>query len=446
MRLRASAVFSLVLSCAAQDTARSPALQPTDRTEEPTDRTEDGMRPYLPRLFAMARCAGTYGQGVLGSSANDTCSDSGPVCKASSCDRYDSWLYIPHQGFGGLDDRIWVLSHAGLLATSLCARLVTGIPGIQLSPKHNPPTYAMVDADLWWDRYLDLGNLGNGTTLVVSDAERGPETSTAAGDPKAASYFPEYVIGPSNADTIREGYEEARKAAEAKTPFVWQVEVHFLGPGSGLWYLYQYDLGCDPVLANTTTPQRLDQDDTMAFFSESQQVAQLAAAALAGLAVAEGELHTLHIRRGDVAEKPGCDTSVEAVKQFMQECDALSPMEGQNETLVFFTDEIDPAYLAGVMDNLKRVPRWGGRVYHGDRAVMDVLSEAEQQDNYFVYAVASAVMARSQRQWAIRATRNTCSAQDSCTNPLLSAADAESQLQAERSRAAEQRLKNQPPK
>ena len=81
------------------------------------------------------------------------------------------------------------------------------------------------------------------------------------------------------------------------------------------------------------------------------------------------------------------------------------------EALVFFTDETNTSYLEALAGALS-LPRWGGRVFHGDKAVLDVLSDADKEDNYYVYAVASAVMSRSQRQWAIRATRNECKPED----------------------------------
>ena len=129
-------LFPLVASMA---TARPVTLQPSDGLPgHPSDAPDI----YLPRMFAEARhsiCAGTVGS---------TCSH-GPLCK-SSCKSYDSWLYIPYQGNGGMDDRLWMLSRAALVATSLCARLATSGPSIQLPPKHN--NGSTVDNTFWWDR------------------------------------------------------------------------------------------------------------------------------------------------------------------------------------------------------------------------------------------------------------------------------------------------------
>jgi hypothetical protein len=350
------------------------------------------------------------------------------------CTNYDSILYIPYQGAGGLDDRIWMLSHASLLATSLCARIVTSSPKYQLVGKHN--NFRPLDTRFWWDRYFDLGDLGDGTTVMVSDGERGPETNTSLGNPQAASYFPRNLIGPSTHANVTEAYKEARRAAVAQTPFTWQANEHVWYPHFWLSQLRTYDLDCDKGINddfvnpnNDDAFPEFNNGRPWSFFSESGQVRDHAVAALAKLGVNENDLHTLHIRRGDVANN--CNTSAAYLSVFMNRCDVLSPMQGDAEALVFFTDETDPTYLADLTAALS-LPRWGGRVYNGDQAVMDVMSPEDKEDNYFVYAVASSIMASSKRQWEVRSTKRRCRAEDTCANPLLSKADAEAELQAEK--------------
>ena len=356
------------------------------------------------------------------------------------CAAYDSVLYIPYQGQGGLDDRIWMLSHASLLATSLCARVVTSTPSTQLPLKHN--NWKKVDSRFWWDRYFDLGDLGDGRTIMVSDEERswlakdGTSSGDGSSDPLEASIFPQYRIGPSVAANVTEAYEEARMAAVAQTPFTWYADQHVWYPHFWLHKLADYDLGCDKGRTDDFTNPNLDSafpefnnGRPWSFFSESRQVRDHATAVLAKLGVHESDLHTLHVRRGDVAEN--CNTTAAYLALFMSRCDVLSPMKGDTEALVFFTDETDPKYLADLTAALS-LPRWGGRVYNGDQAVMDVMGDEDKEDNYFVYAVASSVMASSTRQWEIRSTKGRCEAEDTCANPLMSKADAEAQLQSER--------------
>ena len=274
---------------------------------------------------------------------------------------------------------------------------------------------------------------------MVSDKERGKETKGSLGYASASSYFPTYVILSDNAEpdsdkkhavdtqNITKSFREARNAAFAHKPFTYQVNQHVWYPQFWLQKLDDnFDLSCDDGKILTSRD-----DARPSWFPESDRVARHAMEVLDSLGVELDDLYTLHLRRGDVvAEEGRCGTSVAAVKEFMSKCDVLSRSASTTEALVFFTDETNTSYLEALAGALS-LPRWGGRVFHGDKAVLDVLSDADKEDNYYVYAVASAVMSRSQRQWAIRATRNECKPEDTCRNPLLSTAAADAQLMSE---------------
>ena len=70
-------------------------------------------------------------------------------------------------------------------------------------------------------------------------------------------------------------------------------------------------------------------------------------------------------------------------------------------------------YLDELVAALSELPRWGGRVRHGDRAIFEQLSEQDKTDNFLVYAVAADLMATSSRYFEIHRCHGTAPCEDS---------------------------------
>ena len=100
-------------------------------------------------------------------------------------------------------------------------------------------------------------------------------------------------------------------------------------------------------------------------------------------------LYALHIRRGDTVAQ--CNTSVQAVTEYMS-CPRFEPEKLGNDRLVVFTDEADESYLHGLVEELKKLPRWGGGVWHGDPLIAKMLHKDDAADNYLIYSIASVMM------------------------------------------------------
>ena len=112
------------------------------------------------------------------------------------------------------------------------------------------------------------------------------------------------------------------------------------------------------------------------------------------LDVAPRSLYTLHVRQSDTM--PACNTSVVSVVEHMRCSDRGWSKPGSGgDVLLVFTDETDPHYIE-MLTSLGHLPRWAGRVQHGDAIVRSVMAnDADRGDNYLVESLLAWGAARS---------------------------------------------------
>jgi hypothetical protein len=105
-----------------------------------------------------------------------------------------------------------------------------------------------------------------------------------------------------------------------------------------------------------------------------------------------GIFSILHVRRGDLKNSPGCDTSLEGLKATLDV--RLKQDSRVYDTIFLFTDETDEDYVSSVLVMLREFCRDS---IHGDPAAIAQLAEVgvSDPDNYLVYMVSNAVKALS---------------------------------------------------
>jgi len=274
------------------------------------------------------------------------------------------------RGSAGLSNRSNVITALQALAGSLCASLAIPPPWQLLSLQHN---YGRaLNASVKWGRYF-----GGWDHLLNSDNPGSfPAVKRHIGPTAKQQIGPTTVAG-----QIRDAYA---RAANGSVPFRWDIHVDF-------WRWAHVPI--IPPSCVRTLP------------SPSSSVLQVAMQVEAALGVTNGSaLFTLHVRRGDV--KTQCNTSAPAVLEYMQ-CELGRSTESSHDTLVLLTDETDQTWLDQVVAKLSKLPRWAGRVKHGDPLIVTQLPADLRSDNYMAYAVASMLMARSVRHYAMHRCMGT---------------------------------------
>ena len=93
-------------------------------------------------------------------------------------------------------------------------------------------------------------------------------------------------------------------------------------------------------------------------------------------------------------------------------CPRFAAETPSSDRLVVFTDETDEAYLRRLVEALKRLPRWGGGVWHGDPLIAKQLSKEDAADNYLIYSIASMVMGGARDVFEIRKCHGSPSCDD----------------------------------
>ena len=314
---------------------------------------------------------------------------SGPICKP--CDSYDSFVVLSGQGIAGMSDRVFAMSGAALLATSLCARLIYPSPADVLTTSHNGG--APVDPAWGWDRYLQLGLLPDGQPVI---APPGAELQAVAG---ATTIH-------SQRGQVAGNYTQV---ASLPGPFVWHIDENYYR-----WFTQLPPLGCDGDQAILPDSEEKEHPMNWAEWSmpPSTVVQELACDTRDALGTTPDTQHSLHVRRDDTVYR--CNTTVAAVVEHIKACDATwSTPDPWDAVLVLFTDETDQGYLNELMAALSELPRWGGRVRHGDKAIAEQLSEQDKADNYRVYSVAADLMATSARYFELHRCHGTAPCENS---------------------------------
>ena len=318
---------------------------------------------------------------------------SGPICKR--CDSYDSFVVLSGQWVAGMSDRVLIMSGAALLATSLCARLIMPSPAnalLQLSTGHNGG--APLDPSWGWERYLQLGLLPDGQPVIARPGEELQHITSRA------------TVINSKYGEVADNYTHV---ASLPGQFVWYIDDNYYH-----WSTQLPSLGCDgdQVILPDAVEKRHPMNWAEWSLPPSTFVQEFACAARDALGTTPDTMHAVHVRRTDTANR--CNTSVAAVVEHVKECDATwNTPDPWDATLVLFTDETEQAYLDELVAALSELPRWGGRVRHGDSAIIEQLSEQDKTDNFLVYSVAADLMATSSRYFELQRCHGTAPCEDS---------------------------------
>jgi len=318
---------------------------------------------------------------------------SGPICKR--CDSYDSVVVLSGQWVAGMSDRVSIMSGAALLATSLCARLIMPSPAnalLQLSTGHNGG--APVDPSWGWERYLQLGWLPDGQSVIARPGEELQHITSRA------------TVINSKYGEVADNYTHV---ASLPGQFVWYIDDNYYH-----WSAQLPPLGCDgdQVVLPDAVEKQHPMNSAEWSLPPSTFVQDIACDTRDALGTTPDTMHAVHVRRTDTVNR--CNTSVAAVVEHIKACDATwNTLDPRGAFLVLFTDETEQVYLDELVAALSELPRWGGRVRHGDRAIFEQLSEQDKTDNFLVYAVAADLMATSSRYFEVHRCHGTAPCEDS---------------------------------
>ena len=278
-----------------------------------------------------------------------------PVC-GRQCERYDSFVVLAHDSQTGLTDRVAIIAGATLMATSLCARVAAPPPSQWLSTQHN--NGRPVDPSFWWDRYLEIGHLSDGQSILARRDE-----------------VPEYEqsIGPTPWHQVSDEYEQFRGLPDSASPFVWTIKDSYFS-----WYesLPSLESACGVPIASEAL---LRERPEVWGFPQSYKIEGIAEQVKTSLTAGRvpERLHTLHVRKGDPVGAENwvngghCKTEdvsyvVEQSLDCDPECDPDLDCDLDNsktDVLVFFTDQTDQVSVGS------HPPcRWGG--VGGERLLM----------------------------------------------------------------------------
>lgn len=336
--------------------------------------------------------------------------------------------------------------HAQALANSLCARLAIGPPSRLLSRRHNNDVG--VNRSWWWGRYFAWDLVKEMDSIDWNGEPTTPCNRSAAMGSRDGGGGGAYLCSLNATAAQRHAAQAEALVREGRT-FVWDLGVNWWHMERSLRYgvelpmygetaadelelamssqlrlarqlganpnqdpdpnslyagyprlrtggcFYHTKPGEDVALADPWRPEIL------ASF-ESRLVAGVAETARRALGVAPESLYTLHVRRSDTT--PECNTSVVSVVEHMRCSDHTWSEPGTgSDVLVVFTDETDPHYIDMLTTSLGHLPRWAGRVRHGDAIVRSVMAnDADRGDNYLLYMVESLMAWGAVRSFELR--------------------------------------------
>ena len=295
-----------------------------------------------------------------------------PYCDAEPR-KWVSKLQLRDQGEAGLRDRASSLARAADLAATLCAKLDHGAPFDLLAPRHNGG--ARVSAAATWDRFVNVTWARTGAPVVLEAPVRADATVD---------------IRSETAEAVARDYATALERARRGKKTLWVIEVKY--------HMFKHALARNQSCVRTRARPPVAAEEAADRVIDS-------------LGLATTPFDAIHVRRGDEAgdklpktmrlkgQSP-CDTVPAAVA-------AAAACRSRSAPVVVFSDERDAAYRQALRDALAT---GGRRVVLGDEAVRAAVGDA---DNYFVFAVAAAVLARGSHVLDIR--RGHCPGP--CVNP-----------------------------
>ena len=405
---------------------RGTSLQPEIPVPQnaPSDRRGGSSLPWLfeqVRDFSLlAKVAGTAGS-------------------CTPCSSYNSTILLRNQKpRAGLHDRFIIMYHAQALANSLCARLAIGPPSRLLSRRHNNDV--LVNSSWWWGRYF-AWDLVKDIDSIDWNGESQAQCNQSAGTREGGAAY----LCSLNATSAQEHVAQVEALVSEGKTFVWEISVNWWHMERSLRYGVELPMFDTAEELTLRLARRLgDPDpnslyvgyphlrtggcfyhttpgDTVALADpwrpeilasfESRLVAGVAETAKRALGVAPESLYTLHVRRSDTT--PDCNTSVVSVVEHMRCSDHQWNVSGGSDILVVFTDETDPHYIDMLTTSLGHLPRWAGRVRHGDSIVRSVMSnDADRSDNYLLYMVESLMSWAAVRSFELRRCRGEASCED----------------------------------
>ena len=304
---------------------------------------------------------------------------SGNIPSTPTCDadpgKWVSKLQLRDQGEAGLRDRASSLARAADLAAKICAKLDHGAPFDLLAPGHNGG--ARVSAAATWDRFVNVTWARTGAPVDLEAAVRADATVD---------------IRSETAEAVARDYATALERARRGKKTLWVIEVKYHAFKHALARKNQRCVRTrarPPVAAEEAADRVID-----------------------SLGLATTPFDAIHVRRGDEADEKlpktmrlkgqvPCDTSPAAVTA------AAACRLSSSAPVVVFSDERDAGYRQALRDALAI---GGRRVVLGDEAVRAAVGD---EDNYFIFAVAAAVLARGSKVLDIR--RGHCPGP--CVNP-----------------------------
>ena len=375
----------------------------------------------------------------------------GTAGRCTPCSSYDSTILLRNQKpRAGLHDRFIIMYHAQALANSLCARLAIGPPSRLLSRRHNNDVG--VNSSWWWGRYFAWDLVKEIDSIDWNGEPHEQCNRSAATTNGNRSTVGGAYLCSLNATAAQEHAAQAEALVREGRTFVWDIGVNWWHMERSLRYgvelpMYGGTLSAADELSTTMSSQlrlarQLDpktelgdpdpnslyvgyprlrtggcfyhtkpgedvaladpwRPEILASF-ESRLVAGVAETARRALGVAPASLYTLHVRRSDTT--PDCNTSVVSVVEHMRCSDRTWSEPGSgSDVLVVFTDETDPHYIDVLTTSLGHLPRWAGRVRHGDAIVRSVMANgADRGDNYLLYMVESLMAWGAVRSFELR--------------------------------------------
>ena len=316
----------------------------------------------------------------------------------------------------GLGDRGFAIKRLLAVSESVCARLAFPPPWQALDDdKHNGGR--TLQHHWTWRRYFTT------PARLITTEEL---------DPSKVDIPSFRIAWPVDHDTdsatkLRAGYTAATQRTAHGKLFRWDAQKNF----------YQWPLDQDGFPKFDEYPAACTGDAVVQSLGPSQLVLNTAQRVVETLGVAgpHASHYTLHVRRSDTIDD--CDTSVPAVVRYMQ-CAEGRWYQNSTDQLLLFTDETSQTYLQELMRALSKAPRWGGGVVHADPLVAEQLSAGDRDDNFLVYAVASALMKDATHHYTIDRCdeRALCEADD--PGGLASMTRMRDELQASRMQGAHQ--------
>ena len=285
-------------------------------------------------------------------------------------------------------------------------------PSEALGSKHNGGR--KVSAGTPWERYLQWRAKPRGTTPFDGSFTTAGEWQALEASLPPAQRNLSLALEATSVDDVLAQWEQVAAAADTGRRFHWKISLGCWQWSHALRAHVEQKRGA--ALFKSAVQYELDAGGNTSFIGcdygdvrVSRHATRVADRLVAELTDDESnsQFVTLHVRRGDTVSQ--CDTTVPAVLAFLNCSKALAAYAPRRPQLLIFTDETDEAYLSELLSELQALPRWGGKVSHGDALVAATIGQRASHDNYEVYAAAAYIMSRAGLALAIERCNGTVS-------------------------------------